>query len=76
MKITMLQTVEDSHVLSDPKEMDVAPVPGHVVTEAKDKRGRLLTQSRVGKFHKGSTYDLPKSQADELILLKYARKEG
>lgn len=72
--VKMLQTVEDSHVLADPEEMKVTPVPGHVVTPTTDKRDRVLTQSRVGKFMKGGTYEIPASQAEELVLLGYAQE--
>lgn len=72
--VRMLDAVEDSHVLTDPKEMEVPPVPGHSVKQTKDKRDRVLTESRVGKLARGGAYVLPTTQADELITLKVAEE--
>ena len=72
--VRMLDTVEDSHVLTDPKEMEVPAVPGHAVKQTKGKRDRILTESRVGKLAKDGGYVLPTTQADELIALKFAEE--
>ncbi|MGB0511474.1 MAG: hypothetical protein ACPGGB_11185 [Flavobacteriales bacterium] len=72
--VKMLDTVEDSHILTDPEEMKVPAAPGHAETKKMGKRDRIISVSRVGKFLKGGTYKLPASQADELVFLNVAQE--
>ena len=82
MKVTMLDTVEDSNEFS-PDETSLEKMAPHTISQhgvsktevvKGQRKAVLVTIRRVDRLRKDETYDLPKRQAENLIGLGYAKK--
>lgn len=84
MKVTMLDTVEDSNEFEPREIKNVKKVPPYTISQngvfrsEPDEKGKLakvlVRVKRVDKLRKGQDYDLPERQARDLIRLKYAEE--
>lgn len=73
MKVTMLDTVEDSNEFTADELKDVPAMTAGTISYRERKSGeKLISVCRVDKLVKGSVYDLPASQANVLKKLGYA----